>query len=50
MKNSRIDQIIGKKILFLFIGFKGKLLKITILNLNVFVTSLPFFPRHGLSY
>lgn len=24
MKNSRIDQIIGKKILFIFIGFKDK--------------------------
>lgn len=44
MKNSRIDQIIGKKILFLFIGFKDKLLKITILNLNVIVTSLHFLP------
>lgn len=45
MKNSRIDQIIGKKILFLFIGFKDKLLKITILNLNVVVTSVQFFFR-----
>lgn len=44
MKNCRIGQIIGKNILFLFIGFKDKLLKITILNLNVVVTSLHFLP------
>lgn len=44
MKSSRIGQIIGKKILFLFIGFKDKLLKIAILNLNVVVTSLHFLP------
>lgn len=43
MKNSRVDQIIGKKILFLYIGSKDKLLKITIVNLNVVVTSVHFF-------
>lgn len=44
MRNSRIGEIIGKKMLFLFIGFKDKILKITILNLNVVVTSLHFLP------
>lgn len=44
MRNSCIGQIIGKKMLFLFIGFKDKILKITILNLNVVVTSLHFLP------